>query len=450
VVDDHRSARESMAEILRQSGHTVDAISSGVEALGQLEQASYDVIITDLKMPGMTGLELIERLTQRRHGAQILMVTAHATVQSAVEAMRHGAFDYIQKPFTAESLEKFVARAIQHGKLLDQRRKLTDASDAPVMIGDSRPMQELRARIAQVASTSETILISGESGTGKELVAHTIHTSSRRRESPLVSLNCPVLSAHLMESELFGHERGAFTGADRARVGRFELADRGTILLDEVTEIDLGLQAKLLRVLQEQSFERVGSSETQQVDVRVLATTNRDLQTEINEGRFRQDLYYRLAVVPITIPPLRERLDDVPALVDLFLHAAAERIGKPPCQIEPDAMRLLGEYHWPGNVRELSNIISRAVVLNGGQPVRADEIRPWLLQTDPQPTSGSDVPVGLSLHEMERQLIEATLDQFGGHRAKTADALGIGVRTLSGKLKSYGYAPRTKEFSKAA
>jgi len=266
-----------------------------------------------------------------------------------------------------------------------------------------------------------------------------------------VSLNCPVLSAHLMESELFGHEKGAFTGADAPRTGRFELADGGTILLDEVTEIDLNLQAKLLRVLQEKSFERVGSSQTVRVDVRVLATTNRDLQQGVAEGKFREDLYFRLAVVPLCVPPLRERLDDVPPLIDHFLARCAERLQRDPCVLGASARELLLHYHWPGNVRELENIVTRASVLCAGLPVMADELRRWLIAPPDAAgkTQAPAVAVGLSLEEMERKLIEATLDHFGGHRAKAAKALGIGIRTLSGKLRQYGYAPREKSFARA-
>ncbi|HEV3025910.1 MAG TPA: sigma-54 dependent transcriptional regulator, partial [Pirellulales bacterium] len=298
IVDDHPPARESMADILRQAGHRVECVSSAVEALMALDGESFDVVISDLQMPGMDGLELIRHLERRPHGAQVLMVTAYATVSSAVEAMRHGAFDYIEKPFAAERLEGLVARAIGHGRLIDAGGAIAPVRPAgePVcMIGSSRAMQQLRGKIARAAPTDETILICGESGTGKELVARTVHATSRRLGTPLVSLNCPVLSAALMESELFGHERGAFTGADAPRTGRFELADGGTILLDEISEIDPALQSKLLRVLQERSFERVGSSKTVEVDVRVLATTNRELRAEVSSGRFREDLFFRLA-----------------------------------------------------------------------------------------------------------------------------------------------------------
>lgn len=456
VVDDHPQSRQSMVDILRHAGHTVDCCSSAAEALQQIGRRAYDCIVTDLKMPGMSGLELILHLESRRYPAQVVMVTAYGTVASAVEAMRHGAFDYIEKPFDVDRLEQMVSKAIFHRRVLEGGL-ISGAPggplDPPVMVGVSPQMQMLRARIAQVAPTSETVLITGESGTGKELVARAIHAASRRKEGPFVSVNCPALSAHLMESELFGHEKGAFTGADSTRVGRFELAHTGALLLDEVTEIDLPLQAKLLRVLQERSFERVGSSKTTYVDVRVLATTNRDLPQEVAEGRFREDLYYRLNVVPIHTPPLRERREDVPVLVDHFLHRMARRLGQPPCQIAPDAMDLMLNYHWPGNVRELENIITRASVLYTGQTVTADEIRRWLIA--PMGKGGDGVqqppiPVGLSLQEMERRLIEATLEHFGGHRAKTAQALGIGLRTLTSKLRQYGYAPREKSYRKAS
>ncbi len=453
VVDDHRPARESMADILRRAGHQVHCCSSAAEALQQIEQRTYDCIVTDLMMPGMNGVELVRQLETRRYPAQVVMVTAHATVSSAVEAIRHGAFDYIEKPFDVDRLESLVGHAIRHGRLLDQPPQVDghSAGDPPVMIGSSPAMQALRARIAQIAPTPETVLIAGASGTGKELVARAIHAASNRRHGPLVSLNCPVLSAHLMESELFGHERGAFTGADAPRAGRFEMASGGSILLDEVTEIELALQAKLLRVLQEKSFERVGSSKTLPADVRVLATTNRDLEAEVEAGRFRQDLYFRLNVVPLHVPPLADRREDVPELIDYFLRRVAKRLDRPPCALRPDAMDLLVNYNWPGNVRELENIITRASVLHAGGPVTAADLRGWLL-AGPESASvgkGANLPVGLSLQEMERRLIEATLEHFGGHRAKTAQALGIGLRTLTGKLRDYGYAPREKSYRKA-
>jgi DNA-binding NtrC family response regulator len=421
-------------------------------------------------MPGMDGLEFIREIERRRLGVQVLMITAHASVTSAVEAMRHGAFDYLEKPFDALKLEQSVSQACDRRRLMQNNVSSTSApseratatssnsedSSAPIMIGRSRAMQELRSRVAQVAATDETVLICGESGTGKELVAQSIHSLSRRAAGPLVSLNCPVLAAQLTESELFGHKRGAFTGADADRTGRFELAKGGSILLDEVTEIEPSLQAKLLRVLQERTFERVGSSETISIDVRIMATTNRDLNAEVAAGRFREDLYFRLAVVPLTVPPLRERGDDVLQLVDHFMDQAHRRLERGPFELEPAARELLAGYDWPGNVRELQNIVTRACVLNAGRPIRADELRPWLREGHKNQLviaaeeAEPELPAaGMKLDEVERRLIETTLARFEGHRAKTAAALGIGIRTLSGKLRSYGYAPREKDFAKA-
>ncbi|MDX1962542.1 MAG: sigma-54 dependent transcriptional regulator [Pirellulales bacterium] len=483
VVDDHDAARNSMADVLTSVGYHVAGAASAPVALEKLSHEAYDIIITDLQMPGMNGLEFVQALRQCPHGAQIIMVTAHASVATAVAAMRHGAFDYLEKPFGLTQLEQVVERALAHGASWDQA-PLAAAQATPVapqLLGDSPAMCRLRERIAAVADTPATVLITGESGTGKELVARAIHSLSGRSAAPLISLNCPVLSAQLLESELFGHEKGAFTGADAPRVGRFELADQGTILLDEISEIELPVQAKLLRVLQERCFERVGASKTQTVDVRVLATSNRNLPAEIQAGRFREDLYYRLAVVPLELPPLRTRLADVPELAAHFLQAAAQRMQRSVVELTPDALRVLTEHAWPGNVRELENLMTRATVLCQGDAVRADDLRDWLISAPqnsreprhalaehppaavvpqagmarPLTPSSCDPPraipaAPLSMHEMERQLIEETLERFEGHRAKTAAALGIGVRTLSGKLKLYGYTPRSKPPASAA
>lgn len=457
IVDDHARARQSMGDILSCAGHQVVCCASAVEGLRRLEQTAFDVIITDLQMPGMTGLELIKALQQRGEEAPIIMVTAHASVSSAVEAMRHGAFDYIEKPFNADQIEQLVNRALHQGAAAASRSTVpAEGASAAAMIGSSAAMQLLRHKIRQVAPTAETVLITGESGVGKELVARAVHDASRRADKALVSLNCPVLSPQLMESELFGHERGAFTSADAPRVGRFELAEGGTILLDEVTEVSLPLQAKLLRVLQERTFERVGSSETHAADVRVLATSNRDLRREVAEGRFREDLYFRLAVVPLHVPPLRDRREDVPALADHFLQLSAQRLGRSPSQLDAGALDLLVHYHWPGNVRELENLVTRGSVLLGETRITADQLRPWLIDpaghsAEAAADAGPDcIAVGMSLQDMERRLIESTLEHFDGHRIQTARALGIGVRTLTNKLRAYGYAPRAKIASRAA
>lgn len=467
VVDDHASAREAVADVLREADYFVTTCASASEALATLTNGQFDVVVTDLQMPGMNGLEFIREIERRRLGTQVLMITAHGSVTTAVEAMRHGAFDYIEKPFDVLALERSVAQActahVANGNYRRTDIPVRSASNpagqecpsygSAVMIGSSDVMRRLRERIAQVASSDETVLICGESGTGKELVARAIHALSRRATGPLVSLNCPALSAQLTESELFGHKRGAFTGAETDRIGRFEAAQGGSILLDEVTEIDLHLQAKLLRVLQERAFERVGASETTSVDVRVMATTNRDLLAEIAGGKFREDLYFRLAVVPIMLPPLRERHGDVSQLADFFLAQAAERLGRQQVELEPAAYELLDSYHWPGNVRELQNIITRACVLNQGQPIACSELRPWLRgapacdsQTQEEMLEITD---DVTLDEMERRLIVATLKRCDGHRAKAAEKLGIGLRTLTGKLRTYGYAPREKDFANA-
>ncbi|NMC20592.1 MAG: sigma-54-dependent Fis family transcriptional regulator [Thermogutta sp.] len=454
VVDDHAAARASVADVLRRCGYVVRECSSGAEALQAVERSDFDCIITDMKMPGMSGLELIGHLERRRLRARVIMVTAYASVSSAVAAMRMGAFDYIEKPFDLEQLEKLTAEAVRHARLLLEGNEKQDgesaAAEPPVMIGSSRPMIELRAKIEQVAATSETVLITGESGTGKELVARWIHATGPRRRGPFVSVNCPALAPHLMESELFGHERGAYTGADSARAGRFETADGGTLLLDEVTEIGPPLQAKLLRVLQEKAFERVGSSETRCADVRVIAATNRDLSREVAAGAFRADLYYRLAVLPIDVPPLRERREDIPELIAYFRSRCQERLGREVPEIDRSALEVLAGHDWPGNVRELENLVTRLCVLENTPRISADRLRKWLpAESQPRPGGLPEIPVGTTIPDMERQLIEKTLEQFGGHRSKAAKALGIGVRTLTDRLRQYGYAPRTKEFRKA-
>ena len=462
VVDDHAAARASVIDVLRQAGYTVEGLASAVEALPHLDAKAFDVVITDLQMPGIDGLEFIKQLSMRRLRTQAIMITAHATIASAVEAMRLGAFDYLEKPFDVGSLERVVARAMERGQC-GAREAKPQAGGRPDgdlgMVGTSAAMARLRERIRQVAPTDETVLICGESGAGKELVARAIHAESWRSHFPLVSLNCPALSPQLAESELFGHRRGAFTGADADRTGRFDLAEGGTLFLDEITEIDLPLQAKLLRVLQERTFEPVGSSETRRANVRIIASTNRDLTAEIAAGRFREDLYYRLAVVPLELPALRERAGDVQALAEYFLERAARRLARPRVALADDARELLAAYHWPGNVRELENLITRACVLNQGREISAGEIRPWLQQPDFANAEGATAThvggqatpalAGARLDDLERATIVATLQKFDGNRAKTAAALGIGVRTLSGKMRAYGFAPRAREFATA-
>lgn len=446
VVDDHAAARKSVVTVLACADYHVDQCASAVEALARIEHARPDVIVTDLQMPGMNGLEFLRELSRRQLDCQVLMITAHASVDTAVEAMRLGAFDYLEKPFDADRLEQCVARAALRSRLHDR----STAGASPRLIGESPAIERLRQQIARIAATDETVLICGESGVGKELVAESLHAQSRRASQPLIGVNCPVLSEQLAESELFGHARGAFTGADSDREGRFEAAGDGAILLDEVTEINLQLQAKLLRVLQERKFERVGASTSRPLAARVIAATNRDLAQEVREGRFREDLYYRLAVVPLQAPPLRDRGDDVLILADYFMQQAAERMGRP-CVLAGPTRDLLMSYRWPGNVRELQNIITRACVLSESEQIAPGLIRPWLAEThDPDQRDITVHQPDATLAEVEKQTILRTLERNDGHRARTAAALGIGVRTLSGKLRDYGVPPGEKRLTQVA
>jgi len=385
---------------------------------------------------------LLTEAKKLRPELPVVLMTAFATVQTAVEAMRLGAYDYIQKPFEADEIKLLISRTLEHSQLKHEnaalRSAVADAQAPRPLIGECELMQGVKKKIDLVGKSSVTVLIRGESGTGKEVVARAIHAASERRDRPMLAVNCAALSENLLESELFGHEKGAFTGADKLRRGRFELADGGTLLLDEISEIAPGLQAKLLRVLQESCFERVGSSTTQMVDVRVVATTNRDLEKEVDAGRFRQDLFYRLNVVPIEIPALRERPEDVAELVRHFLHKIARRDQSAFKHVEPEAMRLLERYPWPGNVRELQNIVERAVILEADPGViRAETIAPWLRMPTQSTVAAAQDLAGKPLADIEKQVIISTLERFKGHRVKTATSLGIGLRTLGMKLKKW-------------
>jgi DNA-binding NtrC family response regulator len=441
IVDDQDMIRDSLAATLAREGHEIVAAGDGAAAVARLAASRFDLMISDLKMPKMTGIELLAESRRLRPEMPVVLMTAFATVATAVEAMKLGAYDYIQKPFDGDEIKLLVERTLEHNRLIRENQALRSLS-ADVMgprplVGSSQGMQEVRQRIDLVARSTATVLIRGESGTGKEIVARAIHAAGDRAERPLLAVNCAALSENLLESELFGHERGAFTGADRLRRGRFELADGGTLLLDEISEIAASLQAKLLRVLQENAFERVGSSVTQQVDVRVIATTNRDLEKCVEEGRFREDLFYRLNVVPIELPPLRDRIQDVPELARHFLSIIAKREKKPFRHVEPEAVRAMQRYTWPGNVRELQNIVERAGVLESDPAVvRAATIEPWLRPRSTTMAAAQSL-AGKPLADIEKQVILSTLDRFKGHRVKTATALGIGVRTLGMKIKRW-------------
>jgi len=372
--------------------HTIKAFADPLESLAEIKANRFDLVLCDLKMPRMDGLTLIREVRSAGCETPIIMMTAFATVATAVEAMKLGAFDYIQKPFEADAASVLVERALEHARLRREnealRASVDDLGRRRSLIGSGRAMEAMRERLNRVAASNDTVLISGESGTGKELAASHIHRASARSDRPMLCLNCAALSANLLESELFGHERGAFTGADRSRKGRFELADGGTLLLDEISEMAAPLQAKLLRVLQEGEFERVGSSLTRRADVRVIATTNRPLEDWVARKRFRADLYYRLNVLPVTLPPLRDRSEDIPELVEYFVHQATIDEGGHALKIAAEAMRLLIDYSWPGNVRELENICRRAVALCSDDMMTAQLIEPWLKPTAMRTSDG--------------------------------------------------------------
>ena len=428
IVDDEAILRDAMAEALRRAGHQADAFDAGRPALDQLARESYDLIVSDLRMAGLDGLGVLEEARRLAPDVPFIMVTAHGTVETAVGAMKKGAYDFIIKPFKLDELEMVVARALEHRTLAVENEVLrARVGEAPEAVwGEST--KAVVALLERAAQSDATVLIAGESGTGKEVAARSLHRMSKRRAAPFVAVNCAALSAGLLESELFGHERGAFTGADRMRKGRFELAEGGTLLLDEVSEIDPALQAKLLRVLQERAYERVGSSQTRRADVRVVATTNRDLPAEAAKGRFREDLYYRLNVIPVRMPPLRERRDEIPLLAAHFAARHRKKLAR-------SAVERLSAYGWPGNVRELGNVIERAAVLAPADEISGDMLAPWLVGAA---SASAGSLAGMTMEEVERKAIEETLAAQGGNREAAARALGITSRTLRDKLKKWG------------
>jgi DNA-binding NtrC family response regulator len=397
VVDDKELMRDSVAATLERAGFTIATASDAAAALEQIARKRPDAVVSDLKMPNMDGIELVEKIRALDEDLPVVLMTAFGTIETAVRAMKTGAFDYLTKPFEGDELIIAVKRAIEHGRLLKENAVLRAnepqaaartgevAADRGLdrLIGSAECMRKLRDQLGAIAASHGTVLVNGESGVGKEVVARAIHEMSPRADGPFLAVNCAALSESLLESELFGHERGAFTGADKLRKGRFELADGGTLLLDEVSEISPQIQAKLLRVLQERTFERVGSSTSIGVDVRVIATSNRDLSKSIEKGEFRQDLYFRLSVLPVNVPPLRARGEDAPLLAEHFTRQICKREGRDDVRFTSDAMELLRQYAWPGNVRELQNICERAVVLSGAitpakREIGADLIAPWL------------------------------------------------------------------------
>jgi DNA-binding NtrC family response regulator len=443
IVDDEDIVRDFITEVLVRMGYAPLAAESGESALKHLERTEFDIVITDFKMPGITGVDVMKQALGLWPECRVIIITAFGTIEHAVEAMKMGAHDYITKPISPDHLEMVVSKALEFKNLKQQNRLLKseiyDRYSFENIIGKSSAMQEVFELIRRASPSDSTILISGESGTGKELVAKAIHFNSPRKDGPFIKMNCAALPEGLIESELFGHEKGAFTGAIRASWGRFELADTGTLLLDEISEIPSSLQAKLLRVLQEQEFERIGSGQTIKVDVRVIATSNRDLLEEVTRGNFRDDLFYRLNVIPIDLCPLRMRKEDIPLLSEHFLDKYCQNSGVPVKSLSVRVMEIFKSYSWPGNVRELENLIERAVVISKNQELRPSDFPPEITSgTIAAPTGAFEV--GMSVNEAEKILILKTLKAQAGNRTKAAEILGISTRTLRNKLHEYGYA----------
>jgi len=443
LVDDEEKILKALGRALHAAGHEVIETTSPRDAQRLLAERPFDVMLVDNVMPQLSGLDLIREYvasTPEGERPQILMMTAHATVESAIEAMKLGALDYLQKPFEIDELLVVVSRAIDHQRLRTEYRYLRSERDEQFdhygIVGRSRVMEEIIQRAERVAETKSTVLITGETGTGKELVARAIHNRSAQRDMPLIRVNCAAIPESLLESELFGHVRGAFTGAATTKKGKFALADGGTIFLDEIGTMSPALQSKLLRVLQEREFEPLGSERTEKIDVRVIAATNRDLRQMVAEAKFQEDLFYRLNVIPIELPPLRERRDDIPPLVDHFLKKHAQRTGRRIERIDDGVLAQLQQYDWPGNVRELENVIERAVVLSTGPVITARTIN--VLGTAAPPSSGlPSLKLRQNIEWVEKETIRRALESARGIKKDAAELMGISQRALSYYLAKY-------------
>ncbi|MFO7850749.1 MAG: sigma-54 dependent transcriptional regulator [Spirochaetia bacterium] len=442
VVDDEKNIREGLKTSLEMDDYTVHLAEDGKQGWNLVNNRDIDLVIADLKMPGLSGEDLLKRITSSYPTIPVIILTGHGTIESAVEAMRNGAFDFVTKPVNLDRLSLLVKRALsnrelvlQHRSLQEEVKRLTEKQKTPQIIGKSSEIQKVIQMVEQVPATKASVLITGESGVGKEVVADALVALSDRRDKPFIKVHCAALAETLLESELFGHEKGAFTGAVSRKRGRFELAHTGTIFLDEIAEINQQVQIKILRVLQDKKFERVGGEETQEVDVRIISATNRELHKEIEEGRFREDLYYRLNVVNIHVPPLRERKDDIPLLAAAFLKEFAEENGKAIEGFEAKARNAMYTYKWPGNIRELRNAIESAVVMCKGNLIRHEDLPPSVV-------SGAEddhirVPIGSTLEDAEKDIIRATLRHEEGNKSRTAEVLGIGRKTLHRKIQEY-------------
>ncbi|MBI3090220.1 MAG: sigma-54-dependent Fis family transcriptional regulator [Candidatus Tectomicrobia bacterium] len=444
VIDDEREMREALHESLRRCGCEVLCVESGEQALTHFAERPFNAVITDVKLPCMNGLEVLARIKERSPLTPVIVITAYGSIDNAVDAMKRGAFDYVVKPFTSQTLEHVVRRALagNHHSGRVGSALYEEVSGGRAIITEDAALQGCLELARHIAPTKATVLIQGESGTGKELFARFIHRESDRCDRPFVAVNCAALPEGLLESELFGHEKGSFTGAISRKIGKFELANRGTLLLDEITEMELPLQAKLLRVLQEQEIDRIGGATPVRLDLRIIATTNRELTEVIKAGRFREDLYYRLNVIPLRLPPLRDRPKDIPTLVEYFLAKHAHLHGRSVPTVEPRTLGILQACTWRGNVRELENIVERALLLSNDGELEAKHflVDGSTLENvaGPEPApKATTIQPGLTMREMEKQLIVKTLQEVGGNRTYAAKLLGISIRTLRNKLREY-------------
>ena len=440
IIDDEKNIRDGLAASFEMDGYNVKTAENGADGLEMVAKGDIDLVITDLRMPGVSGEEVVRRIASDTPAIPVIVLTGHGSIDAAVDAMRNGAYNFLTKPLNLDQLSMIVKRALQGRELKLQNSELKEAAEKNAvtsdMIGKSAPMQRVLAMIKKVADSKASVLITGESGVGKELVANAIHNLSGRKDKSFVKVHCAALSETLIESELFGHEKGAFTGADSMRKGRFELAHEGSIFLDEIGEINQSLQIKILRVLQERKFERVGGEQTIEVDVRVIAATNRNLEDEVKKGNFREDLYYRLNVVHIHVPPLRERKEDIPLIIAHYLEMFAKENGKNIKGFDNRAKSALYSYDWPGNIRELRNCVESAVVMASGDVITVDDLPPAINAKDAD--EGIKIPLGVSLDEAERMIIEQNLAANKNNKSKTAEILGIGRKTLSRKLEEWG------------
>ena len=441
VVDDEINIRGALVTMLEKKGHQVRGVATAEEGLAQLEAASAELVITDLRMPGIGGMEFLRRLKGTWPDTEVVVMTAYGSIDTAVEAMRCGAYDYLTKPIDRERFPIVVEKALERHALTTENKQLRDRLETRTrfdqMVGESEPMQRVYSLVEMVADSDVTVLLTGESGTGKELISRAIHHKSPRADGPFITMNCGALPDTLFESELFGYEKGAFTGAMATKMGRFELADGGTLLLDEVGELSLKSQVDFLRVLETKEFRRLGGTKLLKVDTRIIAATNRNLEEAVKQGDFREDLYYRLNVVPIRLPPLRDRADDVPLLVDRFLAECSAQHRREPKDVSREAMRLLRLYGWPGNIRQLRNLMERLVVTVKDSMIQPEHL-PEEIQASKEDARTMVVTLGTSLDQLEREVIQRTLTEITNHREKAAKLLGISLRALQYKIKEYG------------